>query len=146
MRGILDRSLRSRQRPVKLAIFLLQFPALAVPWNAGKASGAGTGAFRAVVQAGPGRPPRDTRGRAQRLDREAMMFQSRCSECGAKCAEPVSIRIKGRWSNLCPRCAAVHRQKAAAAAKGQNTSTVLLLLGAFLLVVGVLVWFIFFAK
>jgi hypothetical protein len=67
------------------------------------------------------------------------MRQVRCTECGSPSADAFSIRVKGRWVNLCPRCAAAHKKRKE---KDSGTSgwTVLLLLGVLLLVVGILVW------
>jgi hypothetical protein len=67
------------------------------------------------------------------------MRQVRCTECGSKSADALSLRVKGRWVNLCPRCAAAHRKRTEKDT-GPGFGTVLLLLGGLVLVVGIIVW------
>jgi hypothetical protein len=67
------------------------------------------------------------------------MFAVRCTQCGVCCQDPFSICIKGRWCNLCARCAAAYKQKQATKGK-QGSWTPGLVLAALVVVIGLLVW------
>jgi hypothetical protein len=77
---------------------------------------------------------------------ERIMLYVNCSQCGARCPDGLGVQIRGKYRNLCPRCAAAHREKKNAEARRQDFQAFIRLLALFLLVVGALVWFLFFAN
>jgi hypothetical protein len=69
-----------------------------------------------------------------------------CEQCGARCSNGIGFQTKGRYRTLCQRCAAALREKKRAEESQKAFMTFMTLLGALLLTVGALVWFLFFAK
>jgi hypothetical protein len=69
-----------------------------------------------------------------------------CDKCGARFAGGISLQTKGRYRPLCPRCAAALVEKKKAEESRKTFLTFVTLFAAFLLVVGVLVWTLFFAN
>jgi uncharacterized paraquat-inducible protein A len=71
------------------------------------------------------------------------MHYLHCEQCGARFSGGISLQPKGRYR---PRCAAALVEKKRAEESRTTFLTFIILLAAIQLMVGVLVWFLFFAN